>query len=341
MTSPLGVALVGCAHTMHAWAYARALSASPSARLVGVFDQDPLLAAPIERDFGARYYDDAAELLSQPAVDAAVVCSATVEHLDLVEIAAAHGCHVLCEKPIATTLEDARRMIAVCADAGVQLQVAFVTRFLPLIQEVRASLESGELGDVFAMVAGNRGRPPLPPQYPEWITNPALAGGGALLDHSVHLTDIMRHLSGREVVTVAAEVDSLMWDCGVDDIALMSLVFDNGMVGSVDPSWSVPSDNPWDYDFSLHIVGTQGSLMIDDVASSLQLVSRRYGAGLRLVPFGVDVDALMLDGFVASVSQGALQWPCADGEDGLRALEVALAGYAAAAAASPVGLGPR
>jgi predicted dehydrogenase len=340
MTPPLGVALVGCAHTMHAWAYARALAGSRHARLAGVFDEDPSLAAPIERHFGARVFADAAELLASPDVDAAVVCSETVEHRGLVEVAASHGCHVLCEKPIATSLADAREMIAVCARAGVQLHIAFVTRFLPLIHQVRASMESGDLGEVFAMVAANRGRPPLVPLYPKWITDPAMAGGGALMDHSVHLTDIMRHLSGREVVSVTAEVDSLMWDCGIDDIALMSLVFDNGMVGSVDPSWSVPTDNPWDYDFSLRIVGTHGSLMIDDLASSLQLVSHRYGAGLRLVPFGADVDALMIEAFVESIQAGELQQPCADGWDGLRALEVALAGYAAAAAASPVKLDP-
>jgi predicted dehydrogenase len=91
----------------------------------------------------------------------------------------------------------------------------------------------------------------------------------------------------------------------------------------------------------LQMVGTQGSLLIDDLGSSLQLVSRRYGAGLRLVPFGADVDALMLDGFLASVRAGQLQPPCAGGLDGLRALEVALAGYASAASgAKAVQLAP-
>ena len=340
MRVPLGVAMLGCAHTTHAWAYARALAASPNATLVGVHDANRPLAAPIVRDFEVTFHEDAAELLASSGVDAAVVCSATVEHRGLVELAAAHGCHVLCEKPIATTMTDAHAMLDACERAGVQLHIAFVSRFLPLIHDVRAAIEAGELGDVFAMVAGNRGRPPLPPQYPAWITDPVLAGGGALMDHSVHLTDILRHLSGREVVRVAAEVDSLMWDCGVDDVALMSLVFDNGMVGSVDPSWSVPADNPWDYDFWLRIVGTHGSLMIDDLGSSLRLVSKRYGAGLRLVPFGADVDGLMIEAFIASVQTGEHQPPGAAGEDGLRALEVALAGYASAAAAAPVTLGP-
>ena len=76
------------------------------------------------------------------------------------------------------------------------------------------------------MVGGNRGRPPLPPAYPAWITDPVAAGGGALIDHSVHVTDVMRHVSGLEVTEVSAEAGSLLWDCGVDDVAVLTLRFD-------------------------------------------------------------------------------------------------------------------
>lgn len=338
MTGRLGVALLGCAHTQHAWSYARALAASPTARLVGVFDESAELGEPVSREFDVPLYGDAAALLDRPDVAAVVVCSATVEHRPLVEMAAGRGLHVLCEKPVATTLEDARAMLAACAQSGVQLHMAFVTRFLPLVQQVRAAVAAGDLGDLIAMVGGNRGRPPLPPQYPPWITTRSQSGGGALIDHSVHLTDVMRHLSGREVVRVAAEVDSRLWDCGVDDVALMSLVFDDGMVASVDPSWSVPAGNPWDYDFYLRIVGSRGSLAISDLPESLQLVSSHTGGGLRLVSFGTDVDAALIEAFAASIRAERLLSPCADGEAGLRALEIALAGYAAAHAGATVSL---
>lgn len=338
MTAPIGVAILGCAHCSHAWSYARALSASPAARLVGVYDDNRRLADPVVSDFGAPYFADAAELVALPQVEAVVVCSSTVEHRGLVELAAANGCAVLCEKPIATTYEDAVAMVAACAAAGVPLQMAFVTRFHPLVAEVRTAIDAGELGDLLAIVGGNRGRPPLPPAYPPWITDAAQSGGGALMDHSVHLTDVMRHLSGSEVVRVSAEVGSRLWSCGVDDVALLSLVFDSGMVASVDPSWSVPADNPWDYDFFLRFLGTGGSLDIDDLGASLQLVSGRTTRGMRLVPFGVDVDVLMVEGFLESVRSGELVAPGANGDDGVRSLEIALAGYESAATAAPVTL---
>jgi predicted dehydrogenase len=335
---PVGVAILGAAHMTHAWAYARALTESPNARVVGIHDVEADHAQWIRQDFGVRFYDDARELVSSPGVDAVVVCSANAEHRAHVELAASLGRHVLCEKPIATTVEDALAMVAACEVAGVQLHVAFVSRFLPLVARARDAVRGGRLGDLVGLVGGNRGRPPLPPSYPVWITDPVAAGGGALIDHSVHVTDVMRHVSGLEVAEVSAEAGALLWDCGVDDVAIVSLRFDNGAVGSVDPSWSVPADNPWDYDFYLRLVGTEGSLEITDAAESLQVVSgRRSGPrGLRQVSFAEDADRAMVEAFLASVRAGALQEPCATGDDGVRALEIALAGYRSSASGSVV-----
>jgi predicted dehydrogenase len=335
---PVGVAVLGAAHLTHAWAYARALTDSPNAHVVGVHDAEPDHARWIRQDFGVPFFDDARELVASPGVDAVVVCSANADHRAHVELAASLGRHVLCEKPIATTVEDARAMVAACAAAGVQLHVAFVSRFLPLVARARDAVHDGRLGDLIGLVGGNRGRPPLPPSYPAWITDPVAAGGGALIDHSVHVTDVMRHVSGLEVAEVSAETGALLWDCGVDDVAIMSLRFVGGAVGSVDPSWSVPAGNPWDYDFYLRLVGTEGSLEITDGAEALQVVSSRDGAprGLRRASFADDADLAMVEGFLASVRVGAVQEPCATGEDGLRALEVALAGYRSSASGSVV-----
>jgi predicted dehydrogenase len=132
------------------------------------------------------------------------------------------------------------------------------------------------------------------------------------------------------VADVGAEVDAAFWKAGVDDMALLSLRFVGGAVGSVDPSWSVPADNPWHYDFYLRLVGTTGALVIGDTAESLNVIGQVGRPGQVLVPFGVDIDALLLDAFAASIRAGSVLDPCADGEDGIRALEIALAAYRAA-----------
>lgn len=336
----VGVAVLGAAHMGHAWAYTRALTESPNAHVVGLHDPEPEHTRWIHQDFGVPLVDDARRLLESPEVDAVLVCSANDEHRRHVELAAAHGKHVLCEKPIATTLDDAEAMVAACVDAGVQLHLAFPSRFMPLVARARLAVRDGRLGDLIGLVGANRGRPPLPPSYPAWITDPVAAGGGALIDHSVHVTDVMRHVSGLEVAEVSAEAGALLWDCGVDDVAVLSLRFRGGAVGCVDPSWSVPADNPWDYDFSLRLVGTEGSLDITDGAEALQVVTTRDGGprGLRQASFGDDADRAMVEGFLASVRAGALLEPCATGTDGLRALEIALAGYRSSASGSVVEL---
>jgi predicted dehydrogenase len=331
MRDPLRVAILGCAHRPHAWSYARALTAMSSAQLVAVHDPDPSLGHSIADDFVAPYVADAEVLLSSYEVDAVVVCSPTNGHRALVELAAAYGAHVLCEKPIATGVEDAKAMLSATESADVQLHLAFVSRFLPHMRRIKAALDEKALGEVIGVRAGNRGRPPLPPRYPAWMTSPEESGGGALIDHSVHLTDLMRHLLGQEVTEVAAEAGALLWDAGVEDCALLSLRFTGGTVAGLDPSWSVPEGSPWDYDFYLRLVATEGSVDVDDLSESVQLVSRHAGGGLRLVGFADDPDAAMIQGFVDSVLTGKLVAPCATGLDGLRALEVALAGYRSAA----------
>jgi predicted dehydrogenase len=345
VTEPIGVALIGAAHTTHAWSYARALSASPNAKVVGVYDPVPELARWIRADFDVPFYDDARLLLESPEVQAAIVCTPTASHRSAVELAASLGRHVLCEKPVATTVADAAAINAACDAAGVQLHVAFVSRFLPMVERAREAVRAGRLGELIGMVGGNRGRPPLPPTYPDWITDPREAGGGALIDHSVHVVDVMRHVSGLEVTTVSAEAGALLWDCGVDDVAVLSLAFGGAKgsgraIASVDPSWSIPADNPWDYDFYLRLLGTEGSLDINDAAEYLNVVSVREKAprGLRLMSFAEDADVAMIEAFVASIHAGERRDPCATGYDGLKALEVALAGYESSAAGAPVHL---
>jgi predicted dehydrogenase len=338
---PIGVGVLGAAHTAHAWSYSRAVSTSALTTLVGVHDEDPALAQWIRQDFEAAFYADPEELLSRPEVGAVVVCSPTAVHRRHVELAASMGKHVLCEKPIATTVDDARAVVDACERAGVLLEIAFVSRFHPMVQRARDIVRSGRIGEVVSMVGGNRGRPPLPPVYPGWITSSAEAGGGALIDHSVHVTDAMRHVSGLEATAVSAEADSLLWDCGVDDVALLTLRFEGGAIASVDPSWSVPADNPWDYDFFLRVLGTEGSIEIRDDADALRLVSAVTNGqrGLRLAGFGEDLDLAMVEAFARSVAAGEAMEPCATGEDGLRALEIALAGYESAMRHQPVELG--
>lgn len=324
----IDVVLLGVEHGPHAASYARGLARSRSGRLVGVHDADPQLGGPLAQEHEVPFEADAEVLLDRTRPAAAIVCSATDRHRALVELAADRGVHVLSEKPLATGVEDARAAVEACERGGVQLHTAFVSRFYPALIEARDLVARGELGRLRGMVGANRGRPPLPPRYPGWITAPRAAGGGALIDHSVHVVDAMRFVSGLEAVEVLAETGTLFTDLDVEDAALVSVVFEAGVAASVDPSWSVTPTNVWDYDFSLRLLGTDGTLSINTTREALQVSGRTGDRTHALAPFEPDVDQAAVEAFLASVSSGHVLDPCATGLDGLRAVEVACAAYA-------------
>lgn len=152
----------------------------------------------------------------------------------------------------------------------------------------------------------------------------------------------MRHLSGAEVTSVSAEVGTLFRpELEVDDAALLLLRFDDDATGSVDPSWSIPAAHPFHYDFFLRVLGADGMVTVDETRQALR-VTRDGGEpdrrGFVLEPFGAEPDVEMLRHFVRCVREGAFLAPAASGEDGLQALEIALASYESARLGQPVRL---
>lgn len=339
-----GVAILSYAHVGHAVGYTRALQYIDEVAIRAVYDEDVDRGRAYAARFGIPAFEpDIDRLLARDDIAAVIVCSPTDAHAALVIKAAEAGKHILCEKPIATRIEDARAMIAACERVGVQLHIAFPIRFMPMMQKVKQIVAGGEIGELYSMVGGNRGIPPLPPAYPAWITDPLHAGGGALIDHSVHVTDAMRFLSGAEVIAVSAEAGTLFQpDMQVDDAALLLLRFEDHVIASVDPSWAIPAAHPFHYDFYLRILGSDGMATIDETKQSLQVTRDRGGQerrGFVLEPFGAEADLDMVRHFIRCVRENQFLPPAASGEDGLRTLAIALAGYESARTGQPVSLG--
>jgi predicted dehydrogenase len=334
------IGVISFAHTAHAISYSSALSRIEGVSLAAIYDEDSGRGREYARQFQTTFFSNPDKLLGQDDIQGVIVCSPTNLHRDLVCAAAQAGKHVLCEKPIATSIPDAQAMIAACSSAGVLFQIPFVCRFYPMVQAARKLVQSGEIGRVLGVVGGNRGCPPLPPVYPEWIADPIQAGGGALLDHSVHVTDAMRFIFEKEVSSVFAE-KSIFHPPGlaVEDCGLLSLIFQNGIIGTVDPSWSIPENNPYHYDFYLRILGEKGTINMDDTRQALTVVSDYpTQRGVTAQPFGIDVDLEMVRHFIRCIRLGVNLFPAASGEDGLRALAIALAAYDSANKHEPVNL---
>ena len=327
------IGILSAAHH-HAAAYLRGLRAIPDAEVLGLADDDAARGARYAQEFGVPLFPSYAALLAARP-DAVIVCAENSKHRPLVELAAAAGAHVLCEKPLATTLEDGQALVAACAQAGVRLMTAFPLRFSAPVLEVKARLDAGDLGHVYCCNGTNQGQ--LPARYGAWFVDPALAGGGAVMDHTVHLTDLLRWYLGSEVVEVYAQTNRIFHAdaVAVETGGLLMLTFANGVFASLDCSWSKPDNYPTWGGLTFELVTDRGAVRVDAFKQNLTVHSPARQR-VAWASWASDADQAMLEEFVAAVR--ANRPPAVSGEDGYRALEVALAAYASAASGRPVRL---
>ncbi|QVQ52454.1 Gfo/Idh/MocA family oxidoreductase [Spiractinospora alimapuensis] len=304
------------------------------ADVVGVWDDDAGRGRHWAAEHGVPWVESLDELFAA-GVDAVVVCSETSKHLELVRRAAAEGVAVLCEKPLATTEEDAREVVDVCARAGVALMTAFPMRFSPPLVEAATLLGEGGLGSVRSCVGTNQSV--LPIKHGAWFADPELAGGGAVMDHSVHLADILRWLLGADPVEVYAVTNRVLHqdEVEVETGALLMLTYADGTFASVDASWSRPHDYPTWGGLTLSVVGDNG---VVDVDAFSQHLTTQGGPGgpLAWPPWGSDPNQGLIDAFLAT-ARGETT-PAVTGEDGLAATRIALAAYRSAESGEPVRL---
>jgi predicted dehydrogenase len=333
MKARLSVGIVSAAH-VHADTYADLLRAMPDVELLGLSDPEPERG----RDFAARHSirfvgDRAALLALKP--DAVVITSENSRHRADVEAAAGAGAHVLCEKPLATTVEDARAIVDSCAHAGVLLMTAFPMRFAPAMARVAAALATGEIGPVRAVSATNQGQIPTP--HRAWFGDRELAGGGAITDHTVHVLDALRWLLRAEPVEVWATSNHILHAkrTDVETGGIVTVTFSDGTIASIDCSWSRPDNYPTWGGLTFELVGERGVLDVDAFRQRFSVFDARE-SGVSWTFWGSDADRLMLEGFLRSVREG--KTPPVTGEDGLRAVEVVQAAYKSVEAGGPVKL---
>ncbi|ATG50528.1 dehydrogenase [Brachybacterium vulturis] len=322
--APLKVALMSCAHT-HAGSYAALLESRTDVELVVA---DPDGYGDVRGVRVVPSYADAWDAWPG-GPDAIVVTSANAHHRDLVLEAARRGAHVLCEKPLATSIPDAEAMVAACREAGVVLMTAFPVHFSPAVETLRTALADGALGEVIGLTGTNNGKLPT---ARDWFTDVELAGGGAMVDHTVHLAEILDSVLGPPA-TVHATTNRILHaeraGEGAETGGLVTLTYGSGLVATIDCSWSLPEDAPTWGGLRLQAVGTGGQLQIDAFA-------QHVGGPGQWLPYGSDLDALLLDAFLGAVREGRAVDPT--GEVGLRTVRVVAAAQESVRTGQPVAL---
>ncbi len=322
----LRVGIMSFAH-LHAEGYIQNLRSMPDIEYIGFADHDADRLKKYGEQFQSKTYPSYADLLAEKP-DAVIICSENNKHRELVELAAAAGVHILCEKPIATTESDAQAMITACADAGVNLMIALPMRFSATAQQLKQSLSNNDLGALFCANTTNQGE--NPDYHRAWFSDKVLAGGGAVMDHTVHVVDMLRWYMAAEPIEIYAEIDNLFdpdTRLSVDTAGLLMITFDNGVFVSLDTSWSRPSFYPTWGNVKIDLITDHGVVQTDYFNQKLTVYDGQQQKPLWHF-WGSDPNQGMIAEFFASIRDK--RSPLITGQDGLAALKVVLAAYKSA-----------
>jgi len=247
MPDKLRAAMIGCG-TITRQRHAREYALNENVEIAGFFDLREERALALQRQFGGKVYANSEELLADESVDIVSVCNANAFHAESTVAALERGKHVLCEKPMAVTLEQCEAMLAASVRANRRLLIDQNQRLTPAHLRAKKILDSGELGRVitFRSAFGHAGPESWSADQSAntWFFKKELAAFGSLADLGIHKIDLMRYLAGGSVTSVYAELATLdkKFEDGapieVDDNAFVLLRFDSGAMGTITTSWT-------------------------------------------------------------------------------------------------------
>ena len=257
MPSRIGLAVVGAGRMGSNHAHLIAAGA-PEVRIVAIGDVDGAAAHRLAEEIGgAAAYADPLAAISASGVDAVLIAVSSVHHRQIVEAAAAAGCDILCEKPLALDLAETDAILAAVERAGVRLQVGLMRRHDPDHVRARARIVAGELGRPLLFNSRQYDTEAPPPGILDYKVS-----GGIMLDMGVHEFDAARFLMGSEVVEVQATGSVQLFEevatFGDVDTAVVNLRFASGAIGSVELSRRVA----YGEDVRTEVHGTDGSAFI-------------------------------------------------------------------------------
>ncbi len=327
------VGIMSFAH-VHADAFLHLLQNIEGVDFIGFSDSDAERGEEVSKQYNTKWFSSHETLLKE--LDAVVICSENAKHKDDVELAAKAGVHILCEKPIATTVSDALTIKAAIDKAGINFMTAFPMRFDPSVKALKEILERNELGTIYAINGINHSE--IPRRHRAWFAQKALAGGGAVMDHTVHLLDLYRWLLQSEPQEVYATISNPFHpDVDVDTAGLATVTFDNGVFTAIDCSWSrTEAVYPrWGH-LKMELIGENGAVAVDAFSQHLNTYSKTSTRQTNWLGWGSDANASMVQEFLASIKEK--REPMVTWKDGFEAVKVALACYESSENKQPVRL---
>jgi len=266
MVAKLGWGIAGCGWVARDYV-GPAIQASNNGDLVGLYDPDPLSRSRAKHLFGVPCFDDLHAFLAAPALQAVYVAAPNHAHRTLVEAAAAAGKPVLCEKPMATNMDDAEAMVAACQRAGVRYATAFDQRFHAAHRTLALLVGEGRLGTITAIRIVYACWLPANWAGDNWRIDKRRAGGGALIDLAPHGLDLASYLLGEPLVDIAAMGQARVHHYEVEDGALLMARSQSGVMVQLHVAYNCPETLPRR---RLELVGTAGQAVATDTMGQTQ-----------------------------------------------------------------------
>ena len=301
-----------------AQAYVLAFQGNEKGELVAVADTRLPAAEAIAETLKCRAFDCYKQMCDEMKLDAVIVCTPPVSHPDITTDIMKRGLHVLCEKPLAVSVDEAHRMIDQAEESGVIFTMASKFRYVEDMCKVKSVVESGVLGEVilienvFTATVDMTNR---------WNSDPGISGGGVLIDNGTHSVDIMRYLLGPLAELQVIEGRRIQ-DIPVEDTVRVFVRAHSGAIGSIDLSWSLKKEQP----YFVSIYGSQGTALVGWGESKYKRTSdaewTKIGDGYNKVQaFSSQIDNLV--GAIREEEELLIT-----AEDGLASVEVIEAAYA-------------
>ena len=320
MTTALGWGLIGASNIAREWMIG-AIRSQPGNEVVAVMSTDPARAQQYaQANQIPKSYHAVDALLADPAIGAVYISTTNELHKAQTLAAAAAGKHVLCEKPLALSVADAREMVAACAKARVVMGTNHHLRNAGTHRKIRELIAGGAIGKpLFARVFH---AVYLPPHLQGWRINKPAAGGGVILDITVHDADTLRFLLDAEPVEALAMTQQANLASGEFEDGVMAVLrFSNDVLVQLHDAFTVKHAGT-----GVEIHGTEGSIVGRDVMRQRAVgqVLLRDANGEREIP----VEHENLYGRALAAFNAAVRGegkPAASGEDGVRSLATALA----------------
>jgi predicted dehydrogenase len=249
------------------------------ARVVGVADPHTQRGQVVAEALDCPAFESHDDLMDQVDCDAAVICTPPATHVEVGLDVIERGIPVLCEKPLALDLSSARKLVNAAETAGVPLTMAAKFRYVDNAVQAKGIVDSGDLGEVvlFDNIFASH-----TPMAGRWNADPAVSGGGVLMDHGTHSVDIARYFLG-SISDVMAVAPRRVQALPVEDTAQMFIRSADGVCGTIDLSWSIDMQA----DRYVSIYGSEGTINVGWRESKWRPVS-----GADWIKFGNGYDKI-------------------------------------------------